>query len=55
MKKKRPAPPGYGTNKPGRRRRFGEPTTTIAFRVPESKVGEIKKLVDNQLDMYRND
>ena len=54
MKKKTP-PPGYGTNKPGRRRRFGEPTTTIAFRVPESKIGEIKKIVNDQLDLYRYD
>ena len=55
MKKKKPAPPGYGTNTPGRRRHFGEPTTTIAFRVPESKVPEIKKIVNNQLDKYRHD
>lgn len=30
----------------GRKGKYGEPTTTIAFRVPESKVDEVRETVN---------
>ncbi len=42
-----------GTRKgAGAKPKFGEPTTTVAFRVPESKADEIKTLVKNSLKKY---
>ncbi len=43
--KKRTRPAGAG-----RKQKYGEPTTTIAFRVPLSKVDEIKRIVKTELD-----
>ena len=54
MKKKTP-PPGYGTNTPGRRRLFGEPTKTVAFRIPESHIAPVKQIINNYLDQIRVD
>jgi len=43
-----------GTRKgAGAKPKFGEPTTTIAFRVPESKVPEIKKIVKTKIETYK--
>jgi len=36
----------------GAKPKYNEPTTTIAFRVPVSKVEEIKSLVKNNLIKY---
>jgi len=33
-------------------RKYSEPTTTIAFRVPESKIHEIKEIVKDKLKEY---
>ena len=42
-----------GTRKrAGAKPKYNEPTTTIAFRVPVSKVADIKSLVKNQLIKY---
>lgn len=34
-------------------KKYGEPTTTIAFRVPVSKVQEIKEMVNDKLNEYK--
>ena len=39
-------------NPRGRKPRFGEPTTTRAFRVPVSKAGEIIEAVNEKLKEY---
>ncbi len=42
-----------GTRKgAGAKPKYNEPTTTIAFRVPVSKVAEIKSLVKSKLIKY---
>jgi hypothetical protein len=38
----------------GAKPKYNEETTTIAFRVPKSKVFEIKELVKNKLKEYEN-
>jgi len=43
-----------GTRKgAGAKPKFGEPTITVAFRVPESKKPEIKTLVELKLNSYK--
>lgn len=37
----------------GAKHKYNEPTTTIAFRVPMSKVEEIKKIVKQYLSEFR--
>lgn len=37
----------------GRNPTYSEPTKTISFRVPQSKVSEIKELVKEKLKTYR--
>lgn len=37
----------------GRKARYTEPTKTIAFRVPFSKIVEIKKLVTQKLNSWK--
>lgn len=42
-----------GTRKgAGAKQKFGEPTTTIAFRVPGSKVDEARKFVNSMLEKW---
>lgn len=36
----------------GAKQKFGEPTTTIAFRVPGSKVDEARKFVNSMLEKW---
>ena len=36
----------------GAKPKFGEPTTTIAFRVPVSKVDELKDMVNTKLSEW---
>jgi len=36
----------------GAKPKYNEPTTTIAFRVPESKVDELKEIVNSKLSEY---
>lgn len=36
----------------GAKPKFGEPTTTIAFRVPESKVDELKDMVNAKMSEW---
>lgn len=36
----------------GRKPKYNEPTTTIAFRVPKSKATEVKNIVNEQLKKY---
>ena len=36
----------------GNKPKYGEATTTVAFRVPESKVSEIKLMVAEKLKEY---
>jgi len=36
----------------GAKPKFGEPTTTVAFRVPVSKVDELKDIVNAKLSLY---
>lgn len=38
----------------GRKLKYGEATTTVAFRVPLSKVDEITKLINKKLLFYEN-
>lgn len=37
----------------GAKPQYSEPTTTIAFRVPVSKVNEIRKIVKTKLNEWR--
>lgn len=37
----------------GAKPKYNEPTTTIAFRVPESKANELKQLVNDKLKSYK--
>lgn len=37
----------------GRNPTYSEPTKTISFRVPESKIEEIKEMVKNKLKAYK--
>ena len=37
----------------GAKPKYPKPTTTIAFRVPVSKVGEVKKMVKRLLATYK--
>ena len=42
-----------GTRKgAGAKHKFGEPTATIAFRVPGSKVDEARKFVNSMLEKW---
>jgi len=42
-----------GTRKgSGAKPKYNEPTTTIAFRVPVSKVDEVKDMVNNKLSEW---
>ncbi len=43
---------GYRPNS-GAKLKYGEPTTTIAVRVPKSKVEVIKEVIENELVKYR--
>jgi hypothetical protein len=36
----------------GAPKKYGEPTTTVAFRVPVSKVKDIKSLIQSKLQDY---
>lgn len=36
----------------GAKQKFGEPTTTIAFRVPESKAEEAREFVNSMLEKW---
>lgn len=38
----------------GRKPKYGEPTITIAFRIPESKKEEVKKIVNNFIKKFAN-
>lgn len=37
----------------GNRQKYGEPTVTVAFRVPESKAPEIKEIVNEWLEKQK--
>lgn len=37
----------------GNKPKYSEPTTTVAFRVPISKVSEIKTMVGRKLNSYK--
>jgi len=37
----------------GAKSKYGEPTTTIAFRIPISKVDEVKAIVNTMLSKWR--
>ncbi len=37
----------------GAKPKYNEPTTTIAFRVPLSKVDELKDIVNTKLEDYK--
>ena len=37
----------------GAKKQYTEETTTVAFRVPKSKVSEIKELVNQKLTEYK--
>jgi hypothetical protein len=37
----------------GSKPKYSEPTKTIAFRVPESKIDEVKAVVNEMLTTYR--
>lgn len=37
----------------GAKQKYNEPTKTIAFRVPESKIDEVKAIVNELLTTYR--
>ena len=50
MKKSNRGGPRKGS---GAKPQYSEPTTTIAFRVPVSKVGEVKKTVKKLLAKYK--
>ena len=39
----------------GRKKKYNEPTTTVAFRVPVSAKGKIKKLVTTYLITLQNE
>lgn len=52
MKAKRKKGRGGKRKGAGRKPSFGEPTTTIAFRVPKSKVKDIKKTVKKRLSSF---
>jgi hypothetical protein len=45
----------HGGTRPnsGAKQKYGEPTKTIAVRVPESKVDLIKKIIEVELLKYR--
>ena len=45
----------YKQDNPNRRRLFSEPTTTIAFRVPDSHVEKLKEIINTYLDELRID
>ena len=52
MKPKKEKRGGKRTNS-GAKPKYNEPTTTIAFRVPTSKVNEVKELVKTLLNSYK--
>jgi hypothetical protein len=37
----------------GAKQKYNEPTKTLAFRVPESKIDEIKELVKSKLELFK--
>lgn len=37
----------------GQKPKYGEPTATVSFRVPQSKVEDIKVLVKNYLEKFK--
>lgn len=37
----------------GRKKKYAEPTTTVAFRVPVSKIAEIKSHLENKLSQWK--
>ncbi|MBA2561567.1 MAG: hypothetical protein H0V14_01385 [Chitinophagaceae bacterium] len=37
----------------GRKKKYGEETVTVAFRVPESKAGIIKVVVNKKLKQFK--
>ncbi len=37
----------------GQKPKYGEPTKTITFRVPQSKVEDVKVLVKKYLEMFK--
>ena len=45
----------HGGKRPrsGAKKQYSEETTTVAFRVPKSKVFEIKELVNQKLNEYK--
>jgi hypothetical protein len=53
MKKMKVEKRGGKRNGAGRKNLYSESTTTIAFRVPESKIEEIKNHVKTKLSNYK--
>lgn len=53
----KPRKPGSGGARPrsGRAPFFNEPTTTIAFRVPESQAENVRQIVRGYLDGLRSE
>ena len=36
----------------GAKQKYGEPTKTVTFRIPESKIKDVKKLVSDYLKSF---